>query len=112
MGKNPVAHTFKWLWSSPMDVILLFAGSVGIPAPNWQNARIKALDDQFTAWQHANSPAQLKAAAQAAQLVAAEQLPYLPIYTPNAVWVHNKKVHGWRPTATTLYPFYNDVWME
>jgi peptide/nickel transport system substrate-binding protein len=100
------AFAFKWLWSSPMDLILLnmspsFYGHIEIPA----------LQAAFSDWQHANSFAQLKAAASKAQLIAAQQVAYLPIYTPNTIWVHTSKVHGWRPTATTLYPFYNDVWL-
>jgi hypothetical protein len=32
--------------------------------------------------------------------------------TPLNVWASNKRVHGWQPLASTLYPYYNDVWIE
>jgi len=46
------------------------------------------------------------------QLIWAAKLPKIPIVTRNDIWVHSKKVHGWNPTQTMLYPLYNDVWVE
>jgi ABC-type transport system substrate-binding protein len=107
LARGIAAYAFKWLWSSPVESILQlmapdFTGHVEIPG----------LQAAFNDWQHANGFAQLKAAASKVQLIAAQHVAYLPIYTPTTIWVHTSKVHGWRPTATTLYPFYNDVWLE
>ena len=54
----------------------------------------------------------LRAAAMQMQAVVAEELPFIPIYTPNTVWVNHKDVVGWQPNQVNLYPFYNDVWMN
>src|SRR5262249_55925281 len=69
---------------------------------------LQAFDD----WQKAGSDEELKAAASKAQLIWAEQVPKIPLVTSNAIWVNHKKVHGWMPTQTMLYPQYNDVWVE
>jgi len=66
----------------------------------------------FDAWQTAANDEELEAAARQAQLIWAEKLPLIPIVTGNVIWANNKKVHGWMPTQTMLYPLYNDVWVE
>lgn len=108
--QRPKADLFgyKWLWSVPADVIPFFIRGY---QPNDQPAAKAALD-AFKEWEGARSDAELAAASSKAQLIVAEQLPLIPIYTPNTVWVHNKKVHGWRPNRFNLYPFYNDVWLD
>ena len=45
-------------------------------------------------------------------MVGAEQLPFVPIFTPSNVWVNTKKVHGYLPLPWNLYPYYNDVWLD
>ena len=110
---GPVGFTFKNLWTNMFDASILFADSK-YPVPACCNAAfatIPALDKAFDDWQHARTTAQLKNAARRAQLVAAQQLPFIPVVTPHVVWVHTKKVHGWIPTEPNLYPFYNDVWL-
>lgn len=111
--KGPVGFTFKNLWTNMFDASILFSSSkYTVPACcNAAFAKIPALDKAFDDWQHARTTAQLKSAASRAQLVAAQQLPFIPIVTPRVVWVHTKKVHGWVPTEPNLYPFYNDVWI-
>ena len=96
------------------DASLLFSHSAFI-LPNCCNAsftKIPELDKAFDEWQSAADDAGLKAAAQKALTVAAEQVAFVPIVTPTNVWVHHKKVHGWAPNQPNLYPFYNDVWIE
>ena len=57
--------------------------------------------------------AQLESAARQVQLAVAENVPVLTLYVPHVIWVHNKKLHGYRPTnPNNLYPFYNDMWLE
>ncbi|GIK82658.1 MAG: peptide ABC transporter [Alphaproteobacteria bacterium] len=108
--KRPTADMwgFKWLWSVPADVIPLF---VRIYQDN-ENPDVKAVLDAFKGWENARSEEELVAAASKGQLLVAELATTIPVYTPQTVWVHHKKVHGWRPNPFNLYPFYNDVWLE
>jgi peptide/nickel transport system substrate-binding protein len=107
---NDTAESFgyEWLWSSPIDVLVIFAT---IPSKKY-NGNMTDLQAAFDAWQSAGSDAELEAAARKAQLIWAEKLPKIPVVTPNVVWVQNKKVHGWKPNQSMLYPVYNDVWFE
>jgi peptide/nickel transport system substrate-binding protein len=99
---------YEWLWSSPVDVLVIFNT---IPSRPY-NGNLPDLNAAFKEWQTSKSEAQLKQAAYKAQLIWAQKLPKIPIVTRNDIWVYNKKVHGWRPTQTMLYPLYNDVWLE
>ncbi len=107
---NDSAESFgyEWLWSSPIDVLVIFAT---IPSKKY-NGNMSDLQAAFDAWQSAATDAQLEAAARKAQLIWAEKLPKIPVVTPNNIWVQNKKVHGWKPSQSMLYPLYNDVWFE
>jgi ABC-type transport system substrate-binding protein len=99
---------YEWLWSSPVDVLIIFNT---IPTPEF-NGKLPDLGAAFTNWQTGKSDADLEAAAKKAQLLWAEKLPKIPLVTRNSVWVHSKKVHNWTPTQTMLYPQYTDVWVE
>ncbi|MCC6790875.1 MAG: ABC transporter substrate-binding protein, partial [Thermomicrobiales bacterium] len=107
--EDPVdAFSYEWLWSSPMDVLVIFNSS-----PSFEfNGNLPDLKAAFDEWQGAASDAELEAAARKTQLIWAEQLPLIPVVTGNVIWAHHKKVHGWTPTQTMLYPLYNDVWLE
>lgn len=106
---DPVdAFSYEWLWSSPMDVLVIFNS---IPSFEF-NGNLPDLKQAFDEWQGAANDAELEAAARKAQLIWAEKLPLIPVVTGNVIWAHNKKVHGWMPTQTMLYPLYNDVWVE
>jgi peptide/nickel transport system substrate-binding protein len=106
---NPVdAFSYEWLWSSPMDVLVIFNS---IPSFEF-NGNLPDLKQAFDEWQSAATDAELEAAARKAQLIWAEKLPLIPVVTGNVIWAHQKKVHGWMPTQTMLYPLYNDVWVE
>ena len=106
---DPVdAFSYEWLWSSPMDVLVIFNS---IPSFEF-NGNHADLATAFNEWQSAADDAALEAAARKAQLIWAEKLPLIPIVTGNVIWAHHKKVHGWVPTPTMLYPLYNDVWVE
>jgi peptide/nickel transport system substrate-binding protein len=102
------AFGYEWLWSSPIDVLVIFAT---IPSLAF-NGNLADLAAAFAGWQSAASDAELEAAARKAQLIWAEKLPKIPVVTPNVIWVQNKKVHGWKPNQAMLYPLYNDVWFE
>ena len=102
------AFGYEWLWSSPIDVLVIFAT---IPSKAY-NGNMSDLQAAFDSWQSAASDAELEAAARKAQLIWAEKLPKIPVVTPNNIWVQSKKVHGWKPSQSMLYPLYNDVWFE
>ena len=98
----------KWLWSSPLDVVELFVGG-------WQendHPDVARSLESFGGWNRATSEDDLAEGASEAQVTFAELLPMVPVYTPNTVWAHHRRVHGWRPNQANLYPFYNDVWLE
>lgn len=105
----PDSFSQEWLWSSPMDVLVIFGKAIPSLA---YNGNIADLNAAFDAWQGAGTDAELKAAASKAQLVWAEQLPKIPIVTANGIFVNRKTAHGWKPSQTMLYPLYNDVWVE
>jgi peptide/nickel transport system substrate-binding protein len=112
LGSGVDAFTFKYLWPNPYDVYVVLTSSKAIPVPNWAHAKIPALDAAHAKFQSAKSPAQLLAASRSGQMIGAEQLPFVPIFTPSNVWVNTKKVHGYLPLPWNLYPYYNDVWMD
>lgn len=106
---DPVdAFSYEWLWSSPMDVLIIFNSIPSFEFHGPDPALMQAFDD----WQSASNDAELEVAAKAAQLTWAENLSMLPIVTANVIWANNNYVHGWMPTQTMLYPLYNDVWIE
>lgn len=102
----------KWLWQDPVDAAIGFTASWGSPRPNWQHASVPALDDAYRAWLRAETPEELQAAASRAQLIAADELPYIPLLVPHDVWVHARRVHGWQPAQAILYPFYHRAAVE
>lgn len=106
LAPTTVAFGFKWLWSSPVDVIEIFATA-------WQpeTDSTSKSHELYTDWQVAATTNELKAAAQAYQSFHAEELLIIPIFTPNTVWVSRTNVVGWSPNQVNLYPFYNDVWL-
>ena len=91
---------YEWLWSSPMDVLVIFNV---IPNAAY-NGALPDLTAAFKLWQSSANDAQLKAAALKAQLIWAQKLPKIPIVTRNDIWVNNKKVHGWRPDTDDALP--------
>lgn len=111
---GPIGYMFKNLWTNVMDASILFAGSAfAVPACcNASNASIPTLDKAFDDWQKAANLQQLKRASARAQLIAAQQLPFISIVTPYVIWAHSKKVVGWVPNESNLYPYYNDVWLK
>jgi ABC-type transport system substrate-binding protein len=102
------AFGYEWLWSSPIDVLVIFNV---IPSPAY-NGQLPDLAAAFHQWQTAANEKQMQAAASKAQLIWAEKLPKIPLVTRNSVWVHDQTVHGWQPSQTMLYPFLNDVWVD
>jgi peptide/nickel transport system substrate-binding protein len=112
LGDHPEAFVSKWFWPDPVDAIIGFVSSWSHAGPNWQRASIPAIDAACRDWQSARDEPALVAAAHRIQQLSAEQLPLVPLFSPAAVWAHHRRVHGWRPTPSNLYPFYADVWLE
>ncbi len=98
----------KWLWPDSVDALIGFTATRAIPFPNWQHASIPELDGAFGRWLRAPASG-LAAAASEVQAVVARQLPYIPLVTPNDVWVHAPELTGYRPFKANLYPFYQPV---
>lgn len=109
---GPASFISKWLWQDPIDALIGFSATRGQPFPNWQHSSVPALDRLFQTWLRAETDEELYHAASRAQHIFAEQLPYVPILTPNDVWVHINRLHRWRPYPANLYPFYHHVWLE
>ena len=111
-GKGPDSFISKWLWQDPMDAIIGFTSTRGQPYPNWQYASIPELDEGFVRWLKAEKKEDLTKAAFDVQKIAAENLPFIPLLTPNDIWAYTKKLHGFVPFCANLYPFYQDVTIE
>ena len=107
VADGPPASISKWLWQDPVDALIGFSATHARPFPNWQHASAPALDDAYRRWLRADSHDELAAAAALVQRVFADELPYVPLLVPNDVWVHSRRVHGWRPFQANLYPFYH-----
>jgi ABC-type transport system substrate-binding protein len=89
-----------------------FVSSWAHDGPNWQRASHPGIDAASREWQSAPDDETQRRAASTIQLLSAEHLPLIPLFSPSAVWAHHRRVHGWRPTTENLYPLYNDVWLE
>jgi peptide/nickel transport system substrate-binding protein len=107
VASGPASFINKWLWQDPVDAAIGFTASWGRPFPNWQRAAVPRLDDAYRAWLRAETAEALQAAATEAQLIVADELPYIPLLVPDDVWVHSVQVTGWEPAQAILYPFYH-----
>lgn len=106
---DPASFSMEWLWSSPMDVLIIFGEIIPSSAFNGDNPDLlQAFDD----WQSAATEDELIDAASRAQLIWAEQLTKIPVVTSNAIWANRTSVHGFLPSQTMLYPLFNDIWVE
>lgn len=105
----PPAVISKWLWPDPVDALIGFTSTSTAPFPNWSNASSAGLDAAFRDWIRGESDEQLHAAAAAAQRAFGEDLPYVPLLTPDDVWVWRDHDIGFQPAAATLYPSYHPL---
>jgi ABC-type transport system substrate-binding protein len=107
---GPPAFISKWLWPDAIDAVIGFASSRCDGFPNYQHSAIPALDESFRMWLRATDD-ELHACASRVQHIAADELPYVPLVTPNDVWVTTKQLHGFHPHPSDLYPRYNEMWL-
>ena len=106
---GPPAFLSKWLWPDAVDALIGFTSTRCRGFPNWQHASIPALDAAFEAWLRGATRSELHKEARRVQAIAAEELPSIPLVTPNDVWVHASPVHGFEPHPGDLYPLYDSV---
>ena len=95
-----------------IDAVIGFASTRCKGFPNWQHASIPSLDAAFDGWLRAQTQAELQAAASAVQQSASTELPYIPLVTPNDIWVHVRQLRGFRPYQADLYPRYRQAHLE
>jgi ABC-type transport system substrate-binding protein len=105
---SPASWSYEWLWSSPVDLLVYFHSVPSAAA----SGNIAAINAACAAWQKAGNTKQLAAAASALQLSWAKNVPKIPILTTHNTWVAQKKVMGYTPLQSMLYPLYNDVWLS
>lgn len=106
---GPPAFVNKWLWQDAVDAVIGFASTRCEGFPNWQHASVPALDDAFGEWLRAGTRDELQAAASRVQQIAGAELPYVPLVTPDDVWVCTTRVRGFEPHPADLYPLYDRV---
>jgi peptide/nickel transport system substrate-binding protein len=107
ISNEATAFALKGLWSSMIDLTQYFIGYLQSPSEALDMANAA-----YDKWLTAATVEELETAADDYQVVVAEQLQLIPIYTPNGIWAHHKRVVGWSPNTANLYPFYNDVWLS
>lgn len=105
----PIASISKWLWQDPMDALIGFCASDRRPYLNWSNASSPPLDAAFEAWMSGETVDDLHVAAGRAQAAFAEDVPYVPLLTPDDVWVWRAKFAGYEPAPGKLYPYYHGL---
>ena len=105
---GPPATISKWLWPDPIDALIGFTATRAAGAENWQHASLPALDSAFDEWLQAPHDGLARAAARV-QSVVADELPYIPLVTPNDVWVSAPQLDGYLPYQANLYPLYQPV---
>jgi hypothetical protein len=107
-GKPAASWSYEWLWASPIDLLVYFHSVPSAAA----SGNIAAINSACAGWQKAGNVRQLAAAASKLQLAWAKYVPKIPILTTHNTWVVQKKVMGYTPLQSMLYPFYNDVWIN
>jgi ABC-type transport system substrate-binding protein len=108
VAARPPALMSKWLWPDPIDALIGFTATRAVDSDNWQSSSIPELDRAFDAWLRAGAD-ELSTAAHRVQEVVARELPYIPLLTPNDVWVHAPGLEGYSPYQANLYPLYQPV---
>lgn len=109
---GPASFISKWLWPDAVDAVIGFASTRCKGFPNFQHASIPSLDEAFRHWLRARSDEELHSAARRVQRIAVDEVPYVPLVTPNDVWVHTSRLHGFTPYAADLYPRYQEAYLD
>lgn len=105
-GRGPAAFVSKWLWQDSMEAVTGFASSAFAGITNWSNARCTGVDIALSQWRLAAGDEELRLAADRFQEAFADELPYVPLLTPDETWAWTSRLSGWQPSSSTLYPSY------
>ena len=105
----PASSISKWLWPDAVDALKGFTTTDTAPFPNWSNASAPELDRAFDQWIRAENDDDLHRAAVLVQSTFVDTLPYIPLLTPNDVWLWRTEVVGFAPSPNLLYPLYQGV---
>ncbi len=106
---GPDASISKWLWPDPIEALRGFNSTSTAPFPNWQHSSVPALDAAFDSFLHAEGDGDLQIAASTIQSIFADQLPYIPLLTPDDVWAWRSDLNGFQPRRGDLYPLYDEI---
>jgi peptide/nickel transport system substrate-binding protein len=113
-GNEAEMSLFFYLWPVPVDVIIVFAISTNAVAdtagPNFSNARSETIDAAIDAYFRSPDAETYASTASNLQVVAAQELPFIPVVNRSAFWANNNNVHNYVVHQWNLYPYYNDVW--
>src|SRR5690606_20332988 len=85
LAQGPASFLSKWLWQDPIDALAGFTTTASQPRPNWQRASVPVLDYAFERFRQARTTNQLAEAAAKIQLLIAQELPLLPLFTPTDI---------------------------
>lgn len=107
--KVPAAAISKWLWPDPVEALKGFCSTSTAPFPNWEHASVARLDASFESFLRVHDVRELQRAASLVQSVFAEELPYIPLLTPDDVWAWRSNLVGFQPRHGDLYPLYDHV---
>ena len=112
VADGPDSFLSKWLWQDGMEAAMGFSSSDCIePAGgNWQRSMIPAVDDAFDSFLRARE-GELRGAAENAQRLFMENLPYLPLCSPTETLAVDRAATNFGLSPRTLYPLYGDLRM-
>ena len=99
ISNEATAFALKGLWSSMIDLTQYFIGYLQSPSEALDMANAA-----YDKWLTAATVEELETAADDYQVVVAEQLQLIPIYTPNGIWAHHKQWWDGRRTRPTSIP--------
>jgi peptide/nickel transport system substrate-binding protein len=109
--QRPAALLNKWLWPDAVEAIMGFSRSscAGPGGPNWQGARLPAVDAAYDRFLQAGSAAEAADASQAVQETFMRDLPYIPLCSPMETYAISAGLAGFGPIPGTLYPLYDAI---
>lgn len=113
-GNQADMSLFFYLWPVPVDVIIVFAISTNAVAdtsgPNFSNARSETIDAAIDAYFRSPDAETYQSTAGDLQLVAAQELPFIPVVNRSAFWANNNAVQNYVVHQWNLYPYYHEIW--
>ena len=99
----------KWIWPDPIDALTGFTSTPCQPRSNWQRSSVPRLDRAFERFRQATDAVSVAEAAATVQMIIADELPLIPLFTPHDLYVWRREITGWRPSTRNLYPHYQNI---